>query len=495
MIIIGYDYGTTTSWLSVARNMDSPQIICKKSSLLITDTKLIFGDEAITNQDQGIFIESPKKYIINSQWDEFEKTFGVSLDNTLIQFTRSLLENAPSPNPNEDVHVTITIPNCYDAPRMRFMRNVMNRAFSQYDKYIKSQIIIHLLPEPVAAALHYAININIPGGVCESRYIVTADIGGGTTDFAVISLKREYTNNKFNLLFKVLATESDGNLGGNHIDNLLYNKFIKSYTPQTGEELQIKHLLTIAKETLSYNNNPISIKDNEYCIINQELIESILSAEVLRDNNTFYQKIVNISTNLKRIVSNQYRADYRQDFQWSNVLLLPIGGSMKIPYLRKSLSILFENAEICELKTYEGIMYGALHYSGISSNVYDMFDIVKVEERTRHPISVEYLDHRLHPIINENEPDGEYEIDTIRPLSVDNDQFDISIINLFYREGGTINEHDTPDYQLPINKSFPANSRKANMIPIKIKLTVENSMLSKAVVTIDKNVFVYDFKC
>lgn len=68
---------------------------------------------------------------------------------------------------------------------------------------------------------------------------------------------------------------------------------------------------------------------------------------------------------LKNVVSTKYRNKYNKDFQWSNVLLLPIGGTMKIPYLRRSFSLFFEGADICDLKTernktFEGVMSGSV---------------------------------------------------------------------------------------------------------------------------------------
>lgn len=290
MIIIGYDYGTTTSWLSVARNMELPQVTSMKSSLLIANNgnSLLFGDNAIQSKSHGTFIKSPKKFIVESNWDDFNIKYGFRLDDIIIRFTSLLLEqiqSPPIPQAGEDVHVTITIPNCYDGPRMRFMRDVMRRFFSQH--YSDSNVIIHLLPEPIAAALHYAVSTNIPGGTIENRYIVTNDIGGGTTDLAVISLRREYANGKYDFLFEVLATESDGNLGGDDIDDLLYKRYNSARTQSDGENVGIRLQLTQAKETLSYNNNPIIIADDISCIMTQELIVDILRDEILRDHGNF----------------------------------------------------------------------------------------------------------------------------------------------------------------------------------------------------------------
>lgn len=69
-------------------------------------------------------------------------------------------------------------------------------------------------------------------------------------------------NGKYDFLFEVLATESDGNLGGDDIDDLLYKRYNSARTQSDGENVGIRLQLTQAKETLSYNNNPIIIADD-----------------------------------------------------------------------------------------------------------------------------------------------------------------------------------------------------------------------------------------
>ncbi len=492
MIIVGYDYGTTTSWLSVARDLNSPRISSMKSSLLIDGESLYYGTDAIMRQSEGIFINSPKKFIVNSDWDGFEKRYGFNLEDIIIQFTLKLHNllgtYAPVPKDGEEVHITISIPNCYDAPRMNYMRKAMSRAFSQIYKDV--DLYIYLLPEPVAAALHYANSTSIPGGVSEQRYVVTTDIGGGTTDLAVISLNRKCVGNQYDMEFKVLATESDGNLGGNDIDELLYRKYIKSLDDGENhpcEDYSIKHELIQAKETLSHNEQPIIIKDNISCIMNRGLIKEVLTSE---GDMTIYRRLQDLSMKLKNKVAMSYISQYKTSFEWNRVLLLPIGGTMKIPYLKEIFTLFFEGAQMCEMRTqhdetYEGVMYGSLHYSGILSKVYKMFRNVIIEGRITHPISVAYLDNRLCPIVHANDPDGEYVIDSLRPLNVVDDSFHISTLRLYFREKKTITDNILPDYELSVNKIFAANGRAANNIPIILKVKIDNSQLAVATVRIE----------
>ena len=119
-----------------------------------------------------------------------------------------------------------------------------------------------MLPEPIAAALHYVISSPMQGDV-ETKYAVVCDIGGGTTDLAMIFIQRMRRNSgKYAITFSVLATEHDGNLGGNDIDENLFKKIVSKHGEDKvlfatdcpwrdiKDDLEVIHTFNLPRETL-----------------------------------------------------------------------------------------------------------------------------------------------------------------------------------------------------------------------------------------------------
>jgi hypothetical protein len=80
-----------------------------------------------------------------------------------------------------------------------------------------------LLPEPIAA-LHAHVT---PGAMAPGARVVVVDVGGGTCDVAVLQVTGDPQPGK-DLL--VVAQEGDDRLGGNDLDNLLYQWVIEQLT-------------------------------------------------------------------------------------------------------------------------------------------------------------------------------------------------------------------------------------------------------------------------
>ena len=102
------------------------------------------------------------------------------------------------------------------------------------DKFDPTQDVV-ILPEPVAAALYYTyINLNeFSNG---HKDLLICDIGGGTTDLAIVRVKVETDKShtqtqtcRYNLSFNVLATAGNPQLGGNDITKVLVKKMSQLY--------------------------------------------------------------------------------------------------------------------------------------------------------------------------------------------------------------------------------------------------------------------------
>lgn len=511
MIAIGYDYGTTTSWMTAwSENDRRPRIVSMPSALLLRSDEYIFGEHAIAQSNtEGKFIKSPKRYIVDKRKTHFRDTYRCGLDEVLQKFSKEMLDRMVAfGHTDQPVCITVTIPNCYDGEQMRFMRKSMEEIFAA--KYGDCRLF--LLPEPIAAALYYVMSVPIPGGVKEERYVVTCDIGGGTTDLSVIWICREKVDgNKMDVTFRVIATVSDGQLGGDDIDSLLFNSLKQDISGTLADEHSSKMEVMRAKEQLSHDKMAqvgvfLNNGTRQCCTFYQtQLRDQLRQSECGSSENTFSERLTDLIQKLKLLTEKTYKEEQNRQFNWQNVVLLPVGGSMRIPYLRDVFSLAFPGTKMHDLKNeedekYNSVVYGAMHYSSIMGNMSTShIRNVSIVGRNRFPVSIEYLQNRLFPIVQTNMPDGTYFTDRLRPLNIRPDgSFEISNLRLFLRDDDEISENAQADFELPVNQAFMANGRKANEIPIKLHLEVANSEILKAKIIIenidaDGNDFVQEY--
>lgn len=84
--------------------------------------------------------------------------------------------------------------------------------------------VVRIINEPTAAALAYGVDKKI-----EQR-IAVFDLGGGTFDVSILELDRD--------VFEVKATRGDTFLGGDNIDELIYNEAVSRFRRETGVDLE-----------------------------------------------------------------------------------------------------------------------------------------------------------------------------------------------------------------------------------------------------------------
>ena len=134
--------------------------------------------------------------------------------------------------------------------------------------------VLRIINEPTAAALAYGFDENQE----INETILVFDLGGGTFDISILSLKKDESNPNYKS-FKVLGTSGDTQLGGEDFDNKLVeyflNKINKLYNENDWKEL---------------NNNKQLIKKLK---INCERIKRLLSTEEKADLNIpkFFKEI------------------------------------------------------------------------------------------------------------------------------------------------------------------------------------------------------------
>jgi tyrosine-protein phosphatase YwqE len=108
----------------------------------------------------------------------------------------------------EDVETIITVPAYFTSSQIDETKRAAENA---------GYLVKRIITEPVAAALAYGFNDDL------DQKIFIVDIGGGTFDTAILEVK--------NYQFNTLAIGGDNHLGGDNFDEIIYEMFLKGYTP------------------------------------------------------------------------------------------------------------------------------------------------------------------------------------------------------------------------------------------------------------------------
>lgn len=257
MRAIGIDYGTTTSWIAVQGVKEITLASLKSACCILKDGQKEFGQRAYNSRANGTFIRSPKTSIAKRSWKDFRDKYSYELNDIIEEFSQKLIvEGCRNFGNNENVlHVTVTIPNCYDGAQMKYMRDCFEKVLSER---FPNRFKLHLLPEPIAAALYYVLGEN---KAMNFGHVLVCDMGGGTTDLALIKFYKDNSSIKF----EVVATMADATLGGDALDNELFNRAQRDWRV-SAEELDDANAalqkITEAKEILSTQEScPVSVDD------------------------------------------------------------------------------------------------------------------------------------------------------------------------------------------------------------------------------------------
>ena len=174
--------------------------------------------------------------------------------------------------------------------------------------------VLRLINEPTAAALAYGLDTQ------EEGKIVVYDLGGGTFDVSILSLRRG--------VFEVLATGGDTALGGDDIDYAICNWMMEhGFSKQLLESKGYSELVRYAnliKHELS-DNDIVDLKFKDWCgTLNREDFKKICEPFIKRTINA-----------CRRVLRDSEIAVADVD----NVIM--VGGSTRSPIIREEVERYF----------------------------------------------------------------------------------------------------------------------------------------------------------
>ncbi len=266
-----------------------------------------------------------------------EKTFTPPEISACI--LRQLRQNAEADLGEPVKRAVITVPAYFDDAQRQATKDAGRIAGLE---------VLRLVNEPTAAALAYGLDKRKQG------VVAVYDLGGGTFDISILRLHDG--------IFEVLATNGDTHLGGDDIDNLLLRVALEDIRTEWGEDLSrnpeavqfLRRAVIETKERLS--TLPSTDIDLEYRgrryqrQITRELFETLITPIVERTLGPCRNCIQDAGVTVDGI---------------DEVVL--VGGSTRIPLVRKAVEKLFRAKPHTELNPEEVVALGAAVQAGILS--------------------------------------------------------------------------------------------------------------------------------
>ncbi len=208
--------------------------------------------------------------------------------------------------------------------------------------------VLRLVNEPTAASLAYGLDKRKEG------IIAVYDLGGGTFDISILRLHEG--------IFEVLATNGDTHLGGDDIDNRLIQIALEDLQSEWGENMskdgegvqRLRRAVIEAKESLSFvpaATIELAYRGKKYQReITRELFEKLIEDIVERTLGPCRSCLHDAGLSPEQI---------------DEVVL--VGGSTRIPLVRRAVEALFKARPHAELNPDEVVALGAAVQAAILS--------------------------------------------------------------------------------------------------------------------------------
>lgn len=390
----GIDLGTTNSAISVLRNGKIPDIIKLRSGRNVLPScvlwtgkgdEFIVGDEAYQNRYKPNAIYSVKRMMgedtdIVLKYGGKEKTLKPEEVSALI--LKELVEQASDQYGNIK-DVVITVPAYFNNKQLEATRKAGELAGLN---------VLKTFREPTSAALLY----NMEDSNKTEEQVLVYDLGGGTFDVSLVKISKITDTKEIDEIYgfknplvvdksgsttySVLRTDGDSHLGGDDIDNELYNLLEDKlreqgidpqYIPREVKE-SLKLRLENKKKLSAFAHRihlEFKLQDGKGTKINTDVDFSL---------NDFYEATNKIYRKTKKIMDNAL-SGINMDLIDSIVL---VGGSTKSNILKELLRKDFPFAKIDDaLNPDESVALGAaieakrIRYGDNNVNVFDVLPL------------------------------------------------------------------------------------------------------------------------
>lgn len=501
---LGYDYGTTNTLVSQYLISDGPGIN-------------IMDRRASAINDNGELVLSPKRALSGAEIDE-EKA-GRYLSILTDDIFKKVFPQAKKRTP---FFMTLTVPNAFNDVQCKLMLDTVRAKCKEYTETSLSRSdTVTFIPEPVAAALYYVYSQSLD--CSSSGLLVVCDIGGGTTDLAIVKYSTETGENGSKVSFKVICSLGKDMLGGDDIDEViiddLIHRFLLNETQYSKSTIvagarALKRKLSIHEEAEAILTSP----DGKTPAVDEdgEIIQLKMTRErlerLLKKKNGFFDRFKGLAELFKQEFKKRFPEEY-QDRDIDSVLractILPIGGTSQIPCLRALMQKCFlgkmyllpgETSDEDGYAPYDSVVRGAAIYSAWRANALEGVSEIVIEERTLHRISILTDRKYLETIVERNMPSRSYSpTRRLKPMQVDNGgkSFQIKQIDLYEGEGEFVGDSrcGRPPVHIKSISKYLKNLNDtiyihepydSNSIPIFVTLNISQGRLESLTIQVPK---------
>jgi molecular chaperone DnaK len=358
-MIIGIDLGTNNVCISyffnnelrlIKDNQDNQFI---KSLIAINNDIIISGNDVLSINDKEWVVIRNLKRLIGMSEDKIivhEKEYSiVELTSFLLSKIKKIIDShLVSNNFSLDYKIVLTVPAYFNERQRQSTKDAFN---------LCGMKLLRIINEPTSACItyyHYHKNFD--------KNVLVVDIGAGTTDISILTASKDEDNMD---IYEVIATSGDNLLGGEDINNLLFEHLKLDKTEENIKLVEkIKHDLS-NQDSL----NEQSLSNDEY----EKLLEPLKDRLLLPIENVI--KIAKL-----------------QKDDIDNVIL--IGGTSKVPYFKKLIEKYFDQGFDYIIDPMTAVSYGAALYGyKLTANQLILMDIVPLS------LGLETIGGQFVPII------------------------------------------------------------------------------------------------
>ena len=365
-MIIGIDLGTNNICLSyfhnnelklITDNQGNPFI---KSLIAINDSIIITGNDVLNVNDKDWTVIRNLKRLIGMSEDKIkiqEREYSiVELTSFLLSKIKKIIESFLQSINVIDFQIILTVPAYFNERQ----RQATKDAFS-----LCGMNLLRIVNEPTSACItyyHYHKNFD--------KNVMVIDIGAGTTDISILTASKDETGLD---IYEVIGTSGDNLLGGEDINNLLFEKL---ELERNEENIKIIEQLKVNFSDESYVEEKEEEKISR-CLITRKAYDELL--EQLKDKllNPI-EKVLKITDLTKKDIDN----------------VILIGGTSKVIYFKKQIELFFEKSFNYIINPMTAVSFGAALYgSKLVNNQLILMDIVPLS------LGIETVGGQFAPII------------------------------------------------------------------------------------------------
>jgi len=357
-MIIGIDLGTNNVCISyyfnnelrlIKDNQDNQFI---KSLIAINNDIIISGNDVLNiNDKEWVVIRNLKRLIgmNDNKITIHDKDYSiVELTSFLLSKIKKIIDNhLVSNNFSLDYQIVLTVPAYFNEKQRQSTKD----AFS-----LCGMKLLRIINEPTSACItyyHYHKNFD--------KNVLVVDIGAGTTDISILTASKDEDNMD---IYEVIATSGDNLLGGEDINNLLFE-----YLKIDKTEDNIKLVEKIKHDLSNQNLDKQSVSYDEY----EKLLEPLKERLLLP-----IEKVIKIANLEKENIDN----------------VILIGGTSKVPYFKKLIETYFNQTFDYIIDPMTAVSFGAgLYGYKLTANQLILLDIVPLS------LGIETIGGQFVPII------------------------------------------------------------------------------------------------